>query len=150
MKKVYTGIILLLLIISAIGCSSKTKINNTASNNKNTSINAVSSNINSFPPNNNDDSIKSADQQTSLLNNLSMMNETTGWILKENRVLRTDNGGSLWRDISPYQLDSDKLNSDEPHIAVCFYNSNIAWIAVGTYSQDKQLIIYHTADGGKQ
>lgn len=151
MKKIYTGIISFLLIISVMGCSSKTKINkNTSSDNKNTSINESSSNINSFSLNNNNNSIKPIDQQSSLLSNLSMMNETTGWILKGNRVLRATDGGGSWSDVSPYKLDADKLNSDETHISVYFYNSNTAWIAAGTYSQDKELIIYHTADGGEK
>lgn len=125
-----------------MGCLSKTKISNKPS----TDINSVTSNRINNVRNNLE---KSNNQENLFVSSISMMNESSGWIVQGKRVLRTINGGVSWSDVTPYNKDANKLYNEEPDIAAAFYDCNIAWISVGAYSKDRNLAVYHTADGGK-
>lgn len=82
-----------------------------------------------------------------IFNNLSMFSETTGWVIKGNKVLRTVDGGKTWRDVSPYSDNIKGKYADAP-IYPYFYSGNTAWISLGFSSKEKQLTLYHTTDGG--
>ena len=88
-------------------------------------------------------------EKTAFYRNFSMVNETAGWILRNNKLLRTVNGGLDWDDVSPYS-DMEANNNDQSSVSTYFYDSNFAWVALGTYLQDNstKLIIFYTTDGG--
>lgn len=140
MKKIYLGIIIFILISSILGCSAKMLISN-----KNSLY------ITDIPIKKDNNIDKSTNQQPLFLGNISIMNETIGWILKGNKVLRTVDGGKSWDDVSPYSNPADESYVDEPHAASCFYDNNTAWISLETYAQsDNKIAVYRTMDGGKK
>lgn len=71
-----------------------------------------------------------------------LMNDaTTGWILTEQTVLRTTDGGSHWKNVTPAHL---RLSAKS--IAV-FHNTLLAWIAVPQENRATTQL-WHTEDGG--
>jgi photosystem II stability/assembly factor-like uncharacterized protein len=116
-------------------------VNWAAINNKDTQ-----QSINTNLDNNNDNNQTS--EKSAFYSNLLMVNKTTGWIIRNNKVLRTVNGGVNWIDVSPYS--SSKTNDNQPIVSTCFYDSNTAWATVGTDLNDgNNLSVYHTTDGGE-
>lgn len=79
-----------------------------------------------------------------------LCSKTTGWIFEGNKVLRTSDGAKSWIDTSPYLSDINKLNEGNYNITAYFYNSEIAWVALGIFSPAKKLFIYKTINGGRK
>lgn len=134
MKRIFILIIVLLLGSAFTACSIKS-----SSINKNTQ-NPVNNTLNQNVNNN------KTSEKSQFYSDLFMVNETTGWVIKNNAVLRTINGGVYWNDVSPY----NKANDTQPVASTYFYDGNIAWISLEKDLNDgNKLIVYHTTDGGK-
>lgn len=138
MRKLYYLTIAFLLISLVSGCSNKSSdskkndykaANNTLSEQSSADMPTTNTPIAVTPS-----EVNSQNKSQSSYSSLSMMNETTGWIVKDNKLLRTVDGGNSWRDISPY-------NDGSAMAGKCFYDGNTAWVSRGTE-------IYHTIDGG--
>lgn len=112
------------------GCAQKVSDNNTKSSARNiTSVtdSSVSDEANI--------------QQASKQSNISLsVNENNGWIMKEDKVLKTVDRGKTWKNVTPYTNGS--------RAAYFFYDSNTAWISLSSREQDKRITIYYTVDGG--
>lgn len=73
------------------------------------------------------------------ISNINMKDEKRGWSHDDNKLLRTDDGGSSWVNASP-KLES--LKADEYFIL----DEKVAWI----YQQENEIVnIYYTNDGGE-
>ncbi|KYH34543.1 Ycf48-like protein [Clostridium tepidiprofundi DSM 19306] len=84
----------------------------------------------------------------SFYSNLSMKSTSIGWIVKDNRILRTEDVWKSYKDITPYKYKIDSSYYEMTPSGVFFYDSNTAWISLRTH-KDKKLTIYHTVDGGE-
>jgi photosystem II stability/assembly factor-like uncharacterized protein len=83
-----------------------------------------------------------------------MINETQGWGIAAQSVLRTENGGKSWSDITPTGIETimstiptpapQGLNSIE--LKGAFLDAQTAWIAAP--GLDK-VTFFHTVDGGR-
>lgn len=134
MKKLSILIIAFLLGSIFSGCSTKTSLIN--KNTQKSIVNKSNQNI--------------ADNQTSekpeLYSKLLMVNKAIGWVIKNNEIFRTINGGLDWNNVSPYGISK---NNDTQLMASAYYDSNIAWVILGNdLNSDNKLIVYHTTDGG--
>jgi len=103
--------------------------------------------LNTYINNNNSDS--SINTPTSFYSNLSMKNTSIGWIVKDNKILRTEDGWKSYKDITPYKYKTNSSYDEMIPSGVYFYDSNTAWVSLGSYKQEKKLTIYHTIDGGE-
>ena len=89
------------------------------------------------------------DMVTSPLNNrliiraMDLISPEVGWILVGDRLLLTEDGGELWKEITP-DLGGERV------LDAAFLDSNKGWIAViqGNSSYKGQTNLYHTTDGG--
>jgi photosystem II stability/assembly factor-like uncharacterized protein len=144
MSKKFIGLVLVSLIFF-VGCSNSSKFNsvfNTKPQKKNNSTSQSNDTLNQNFGNN------QTPEKSELYSNLLMVNKTTGWVIRNNEVLRTINGGLDWNDVSPYS--NSKTNDTQPIVSICFYNSNIAWVTIGTDLTDSnKLSVYYTTDGGE-
>jgi photosystem II stability/assembly factor-like uncharacterized protein len=80
-----------------------------------------------------------------------MINEAQGWGIANQSVLRTDNGGKSWSNITPTGMQTvvstipaQGLNSFE--LKAAFLDAKTAWIAAP--GMDK-ITLFHTMDGGQ-
>jgi photosystem II stability/assembly factor-like uncharacterized protein len=88
------------------------------------------------------------------LNFILMIDETQGWGIAAQSVLRTENGGKSWSDVTPTGIESVEstiptpapqgLNSME--LKEAFLDAQTAWIAAP--GLDK-VTFFHTVDGGR-
>lgn len=140
MKKVYFFAIAFLIISIVSGCSNKSSVSNKTTHNTFSEKSNLNKQTNSTPTENNVLN-KSTNQKQSSYSSLSMVNEITGWILKDNKLLRTVDGGNSWKDVSPCSFDIN----DKYSMGKCFYNDNTAWISLGS---NGKLAVYNTTDGG--
>ncbi len=73
------------------------------------------------------------------LESIRMINALTGWAVTATKaLLRTTDGGTNWRDVTPLSPPGHRIVVD--HVAVLA--SLIAWVSWGTQ-------IFHTVDGGR-
>jgi photosystem II stability/assembly factor-like uncharacterized protein len=76
------------------------------------------------------------------LHDFQLLSLSVGWVLRENQLLWTDDGGSNWRDISPEQVEI---------LGVHFNSLDLGWaggrrlLPNGTAS----LSVFNTSDAGK-
>jgi len=142
MVKKFIGLILITLVFF-VGCSNSSKLNSAFNTKPQKQSNSISQSNNTLNKNivNNKTS-----EKPELYSNLVMVNKTTGWVVRNNMVLRTINGAD-WNDVSPYGSIN---NNDQPIVSACFYNSSTAWVTSGMNLNDKnKLSIYHTTNGGE-
>ena len=83
------------------------------------------------------------------LTSLQMVDATTGWTLSERAILRTGDGGSSWRDVTPKELRALVSGPDGPWrlAGSCFLDGQHAWVAVVDGS-DTSFAVWYTTDGG--
>ncbi len=76
-----------------------------------------------------------------------MFTPTSGWGVTQdhNHLLRTEDGGQIWLDVTPPGLDSLSPGSTSFGIRPCFLDENTAWF---TPTTDGNGTLYHTMDGG--
>ena len=76
--------------------------------------------------------------------NIEMLDEVNGWAVTNENIIRTDDGGVTWYDVSPGSFaDAGYL------IYPDFFDANIAWVQfpdMNNYPNGGTL--YHTTDGG--
>lgn len=144
MVKKFIGLILLSLVF-LIGCSNSSKIDSSSNTKPQKQNNSTSQSNNTLNQNIGDNQTS---EKSELYSNLLMVDKTTGWVIKNNAVLRTINGGLDWNDVSPYS--SSKVNDTQSIVSIYFYDSNIAWVSLGKDLNDgNKLIVFHTTDGGE-
>lgn len=90
-----------------------------------------------------------------------MMGEWSGWWQKvtdkSTTILRTDDGGQHWRDVTPPALahavekKHPASSEDLPVADLAALNSEEAWVAMSEDPDNDQdtVLIEHTSDGGK-
>jgi photosystem II stability/assembly factor-like uncharacterized protein len=88
------------------------------------------------------------------LNFVQMVNETQGWAIADQSVLRTENGGKSWSDVTPTRIETvmstiptpapQGLNSIE--LKGAFLDAQTAWIAAPGLDR---ITFFHTVDGGR-
>jgi hypothetical protein len=73
-----------------------------------------------------------------------LVDATTGWVISDEGLLLTDDGGSTWRDITPAALTPDQIN------AAYFLDGSTGWVGAVTPSSDatSDLRVFRTTDGG--
>ena len=167
MRRLCPVIIFSLIVTLLTGCSTGFDKNNNLSTVSNKDTNASSKIKDRNKAENNNDvrnsnnkndtkdtnEIKDTDENTPSIEptnyrNLSMINDSIGWIIRNNRILRTEDGWQNCKDVTPYKKVENVSYDEEPPVAAYFYNENIAWVSIGSYTEDKQLYIYHTTNGG--
>ncbi|MFL0268076.1 WD40/YVTN/BNR-like repeat-containing protein [Candidatus Clostridium radicumherbarum] len=135
MDKRFISLIFLSMVFF-IGCSNSSKLDSSSNTKPQKQSNAISQSNNNL-----------TFEKSEVYSNLLMVNKTTGWIVRNNVVLRTINGGLDWNDVSPYS--NSKTNDTQSIVSTYFYDSNIAWVSFGNDLNDgNKLIVYHTTDGG--
>lgn len=71
-----------------------------------------------------------------------LMNDaTTGWMLTEQTVLRTSDGGRHWKNVTPVRLQLSAKS------VVVFHSAMLAWIAVPQETK-ATIQVWRTSDGG--
>ncbi|GAC1388621.1 MAG: hypothetical protein NVSMB49_01320 [Ktedonobacteraceae bacterium] len=95
-----------------------------------------------------------------IIENIHMIDATTGWALTDKGVVHTTDGEMHWQDVSqqanfkpafPQAISSDTLGS------AVFLDASTSWVLAGDYGQTqnatpsvaKQLSIYHTTNAGQ-
>lgn len=75
---------------------------------------------------------------------LDMKDETNGWGLTETQVLRTEDGGSGWVDVTPGGLTSGFLPG------AFFLDADQGWVIVPAQEDPEVGQLHHTSDGGAE
>jgi photosystem II stability/assembly factor-like uncharacterized protein len=84
------------------------------------------------------------------IKNVRMMDDRNGWILTESSVLRTSDGGQIWKDVTPQgaQLSSRKeVRGIQPRAA--FIDSSVAFVAVPQLNNGT-VSVYRTVVAGNE
>lgn len=130
MKRIFIGVLFLLMMSLISGCAQKVP----DTNRKSSEVSIASETESS-------ESDKTNVQQASSQSNINLsVNENNGWIMKKDKVLKTGDRGKTWKDVTPY------TNGSRP--AYFFYDSKAAWISLSSRTQDKKITVYYTVDGG--
>ncbi len=79
---------------------------------------------------------------TEMPTSLHMIDATTGWVLTENTVLRTTDGGSHWQNVTPANT------SLSPGSVADFHTASLAWI-VTRQAGASTAQVWRTIDGGQ-
>src|SRR5215510_13187457 len=78
------------------------------------------------------------------VSNLHMLDAQNGWMITDATVLRTQDGGSTWHDVTPPGAHALGFGT-----GASFLDSNRGWILIGDASDPvSKGILYHTTDGG--
>jgi len=142
MVKKSIGLILLSLVFF-IGCSNSSKLSSVSNTKPQNQSNSTSKSNNTLNKNIDNNKIS---EKPEIYSNLLMVNKTTGWVIRNNMVLRTINGAD-WNDVSPHVIIN---NNDQPIVSACFYDSSTAWVTSQmNLSGNNKFSIYHTTNGGE-
>lgn len=76
------------------------------------------------------------------LSRIQFFTRQAGWGLADGYILRTENGGVSWHDVSPVRMDED-----DP-LAGFFLNEQTAWL-LRTTENNTTGILYRTSDAGR-
>ncbi len=91
----------------------------------------------------NQDKVQSIDTGKSIeITNISMMDSNDGWTIHEDSLLRTENGGESWENVSPRNVSLEKGQS-------FFLNAETAWVIDYDDIDNQTFTTYRTMDGGK-
>lgn len=82
------------------------------------------------------------DQNTYQLTDFYMIDENHGWAFSENKVLKTQDGGLTWLDVSPANF---KLPPSPEQFNHFFLDQKEGWISITNF---ENMEIYYTSDGG--
>ena len=75
---------------------------------------------------------------------IRMLDETHGWALTKNQILRTTTGGTTWQDVTPPKANLNVFSKGD------FYNNQYAWIVSPPLDPNtNQVVIWYTANGGQ-
>ncbi len=77
------------------------------------------------------------------LTQVEMLDEQNGWAQAEGLVLRTEDGGETWLDITPQGMPNDPAYAKS-----YFLNKKTAWILLEDMDKPSYGTIYRTTDGG--
>lgn len=80
-------------------------------------------------------------RQITGLTSLHMLDTSTGWALTGNAVLRTNDGGSHWQNVTPPNTTLSRSVAE-------FHTASLAWIATRPTNVATALVL-RTTDGGK-
>jgi photosystem II stability/assembly factor-like uncharacterized protein len=76
---------------------------------------------------------------------IQMCSQTTGWAATNIDVLRTTDGGSTWRVVTPPVDRSESFGVLED-----FIDADQAWVAIGQRAETQMFaLVWHTTDGGQ-
>src|ERR1700680_45390 len=81
-------------------------------------------------------------KSTAALQSIHMIDETTGWAMTQNAVLRTTDGGVHWKDVTP--ADRPLISGINAH----FLTVSNAWVSMSPTASSTTLV-FHTSDGGQ-
>ncbi len=84
--------------------------------------------------------------QPVLLQTIHMLDETNGWaITDQHQIIRTNDGGVHWRDVTPPGLGSEQIVAD-------FLSASFAWVSSTVISSsgiaNASATLFRTSDGG--
>ncbi len=75
--------------------------------------------------------------------NIEMLDEVYGWALTETQIIRTNDGGVTWYNVTPRDL------ADAGFVYVNFFDMDTAWVQVPDMNQyPNGGKLFHTIDGG--
>ncbi len=77
------------------------------------------------------------------MQSLAMFDALHGWATMQRSVLRTDDGGAHWQDVTP-----QAAQPAAERIVAAYLNASTAWVAV-VIQNALTTTIYHTSDGGR-
>ncbi len=77
------------------------------------------------------------------LTQFDMIDAKNGWGQAEGMILRTEDGGESWLNITP-----ENAFSDPAYASSVFLDSQIGWILLVSDSDYSQSVLYQTTDGG--
>ncbi len=97
---------------------------------------------NAGTPGNTPASPSSSSKSTTALRSIHMIDETTGWAMTQNAVLRTSDGGLHWKDLTP--AHHPLISEIDAH----FLTASDAWVSMSPATSPTTLV-FHTGDGGQ-
>lgn len=74
-----------------------------------------------------------------------MIDERLGFVIEEDNILRTIDGGKTWSEVTPPNFSIGNLPDG---IVYDFINYNVGWIVIGN-TDERKAIVLKTADGGQ-
>lgn len=74
---------------------------------------------------------------------LDMVTSTVGWAVVGSRILRTTDGGAMWRDVTPRYVDH------RTSITLVHATEESVWLSVSRYGQPGSNLLIGTAGGGR-
>ncbi len=77
------------------------------------------------------------------LTQVEMLDEHNGWAQAEGLVLRTEDGGESWFDVTPQGMPNDPAYAKS-----CFLDEKTGWILLEDMDKPNYGTIYRTTDGG--
>ncbi len=78
------------------------------------------------------------------ISRLHMLDTQNGWMITDATILRTQDGGSTWRDVAPPGAHALGFGT-----GTAFLDSNRGWVLISDASDPiNKGILYHTTDGG--
>ncbi|MEX0721464.1 MAG: T9SS type A sorting domain-containing protein [Balneolaceae bacterium] len=86
------------------------------------------------------------------LNKVQFLNENTGWIANDQKILFTDDGGDEWVEL--YNIDSIGFDMSDKYLELIdleFMNLTDGWMLVSVhyYNGESYSYVFNTADGGE-
>ncbi len=81
---------------------------------------------------------------TPSLTKIEMLDEQNGWGQAEGMILRTEDGGETWLDVTP-----DKVYNDPAYAKSFFLDAKIGWILIEDVDGPMVGTLFHTTDGGQ-
>ncbi len=79
-----------------------------------------------------------------LLTKIEMLDPFNGWGQAVNRILRTENGGQTWLDITPSDIPNDPAYAQS-----YFLDAQRGWVLIEDRDNFSVGVLYQTIDGGK-
>lgn len=77
------------------------------------------------------------------LTQLDMIDTQNGWAQAEGMILRTENGGKSWLNVTPKDIYNNPAYAKSVFLA-----AQIGWVLIEDIDSSTVATIYHTADGG--
>lgn len=148
----YFKLVIQKLLITITGfimiTSACTNVNNTASK-----MDTPTENIFKQVHNNHslgdDHEVQNTNKDTYEFRELTMIDANIGWALTKQGVLRTEDGGATWVNVSPPNIDSEKYSQDyTDNIEAYFLDEKEGWLVHVDYHERYFTYIYHTTDRG--
>jgi len=131
----YSAVALLLLVLILAACTGSGSGTVTINNSGSPTPAATATTASATPT----ATATTTPEPTVPLTSIRMLNQTAGWALTKNAILKTADGGHTWLDVTPANAPLNAQSSGD------FMDGNYAWVAT---LQGSTVTILRTSDGG--